>query len=119
MPQTALLSGGRPPSHSLNDPDNNATWLFSVRLQIGSGEGVRGFYRGFGFVLAGDIPGNMAYFGGYELGKAVVPSDSGVLGSMATGAIAQLIAGVVFTPIDIIKERMQVQVSGLRLPMII
>ena len=90
----------------------------AFRFQICSGEGLRGFYRGFGFVLAGDIPGNMAYFGGYELGKAVVPSDSGVLGSMATGAIAQLIAGVVFTPIDIIKERMQVQVRMLSLSMI-
>ena len=53
----------------------------------------------------------MAYFGGYELGKAMVPPDSGIVGNMATGAIAQLIAGVVFNPIDIIKERMQVQVS--------
>lgn len=53
----------------------------------------------------------MAYFGGYELGKSLVPADSGVLGNMATGAIAQIIAGVVFNPIDILKERMQVQVG--------
>eukprot|EP00951_Prasinocladus_malaysianus_P017132 scaffold134774_cov40-Prasinocladus_malaysianus.AAC.1 len=49
----------------------------------------------------------MAYFGGYELGKSIVPEDSGLLGNMLTGAIAQIAAGVVFNPIDILKERMQ------------
>lgn len=56
----------------------------------------------------GSIPGNAAYFGGYELGRALVPSSMGVLGDMATGAIAQCIAGVAFTPVDIVKERLQV-----------
>lgn len=31
-----------------------------------------------------------------------------MVGDMAVGAIAQLTAGVVFTPVDVIKERMQV-----------
>jgi hypothetical protein len=31
-------------------------------------------------------------------------------GDLATGAIAQLIAGVAFTPLDVVKERMQVRV---------
>ena len=35
---------------------------------------------------------------------------SGIAGDMATGLVAQLIAGLAFTPMDIIKERMQVQV---------
>jgi hypothetical protein len=30
-------------------------------------------------------------------------------GDMATGAFAQVLAGVVYTPIDIVKERMQVR----------
>jgi len=33
---------------------------------------------------------------------------SGVAGSMVAGASAQLVGGFLFTPIDIIKERMQV-----------
>eukprot|EP00955_Chlamydomonas_euryale_P042158 352223-Chlamydomonas_euryale.AAC.13 len=57
----------------------------------------------------GGLPGNAAYFGGYELSRALVPAGSGAVGDMAVGAGAQLIAGVVFTPVDIIKERMQVR----------
>lgn len=31
-------------------------------------------------------------------------------GDLTTGAVAQLIAGVAFTPLDVVKERMQVLV---------
>jgi Mitochondrial carrier protein len=31
-----------------------------------------------------------------------------VLGDMGVGALAQLAAGVIFTPVDVIKERLQV-----------
>jgi hypothetical protein len=72
-------------------------------------EGPPSLYRGFGAVLVGVVPANMAYFGGYELGRRLVPQSWGVGGDMATGAVAQLLAGVVYTPVDIIKERMQVQ----------
>lgn len=72
-------------------------------------EGPPSLYRGFGAILIGVLPANVAYFGGYELGKRIVPQDWGIGADMATGAIAQLLAGVVYTPIDIIKERMQVQ----------
>ena len=73
----------------------------------------------------------MAYFGGYELGKLLVPPGMGMPGDMAVGAVAQvnmctggivspfkfeseatplqLVAGAVFTPVDVVKERLQVQ----------
>ena len=44
----------------------------------------------------------------YESGKALVPEGHGMLGDMAVGVWAQLVAGVVYTPIDIVKERLQV-----------
>ncbi len=82
----------------------------------------------------GNVPANMAYFGGYELGRALIPSklprssvpvrstrdepqmpllpsSAGSWGAgrdVCAGALAQLVAGVVFTPLDIVKERMQV-----------
>ncbi len=37
----------------------------------------------------GNVPANMAYFGGYELGRAVVPPGLGIAGDMAVGAVAQ------------------------------
>ena len=58
--------------------------------------------------MVGVAPASMAYFGGYESGKVLVPAGHGVLGDMAVGVWAQLVAGVVFTPIDIVKERLQV-----------
>ena len=47
--------------------------------------------------------------GSYESGKALVPAGHGMLGDMAVGVWAQLVAGVVYTPIDIVKERLQVR----------
>lgn len=70
-------------------------------------EGILGFYRGFGSIL-GVLPGTMAYFASYELGKQALPPGSGAAGDAAVGVFAQLVAGAIFTPVDIIKERMQV-----------
>jgi solute carrier family 25 citrate transporter 1 len=72
-------------------------------------EGPPSLYRGFGAVLLGVLPANAAYFGGYEAAKGLVPPGWGAAGDMATGAAAQLLAGAVYTPVDIVKERMQVQ----------
>ena len=77
-------------------------------LQVGRSEGVRGFYRGFGAVLAGVAPATALYFGGYESGKRFLPANAGIAGDMLVGCYAQALAGIAFTPIDIIKERMQV-----------
>ncbi|GLI64124.1 hypothetical protein VaNZ11_007301 [Volvox africanus] len=77
-------------------------------LKVARKEGLRGFYSGFGAVALGSMPANLAYFSGYEVAKAVVPASWGILGDMAVGAGAQLLGGLVFTPVDIIKERMQV-----------
>lgn len=38
-----------------------------------------------------------------------MPAEWGIGADMATGAFAQVLAGIVYTPIDIVKERMQVQ----------
>jgi hypothetical protein len=60
-------------------------------LQTARADGLAGFYRGFGAVLWGVLPANMAYFGGYELGKRLVPADWGLGADMATGAVAQVL----------------------------
>ena len=59
-------------------------------LQILRSDGPRGLFRGFGVAAVGGIPGNMAYFGGYELGKLLVPPGMGMPGDMAVGAVAQV-----------------------------
>ena len=71
-------------------------------------EGVGGLYKGFGAVLGGVLPATMLYFWSYETAKKVVPPRYGAAGDFTVGAIAQLTAGVIFTPVDVIKERLQV-----------
>eukprot|EP00892_Ulva_mutabilis_P003303 jgi/Ulvmu1/1344/UM011_0072.1 len=86
-----------------------ATSTGTAARRLWAAEGPRGFFRGFGAVVLGAAPAQAVYFGGYEVGRKLVPSGHGVPGDMAVGCIAQLIAGTAFTPVDIIKERLQVQ----------
>lgn len=97
-----------PPPHKLTGATGWAPPLAAAARVLWRREGPSGFFRGFGAVALGACPGQAAYFGGYECGKMIVPESYGVIGDMGVGCIAQLIAGVAFTPIDIIKERLQV-----------
>ena len=81
----------------------------AISLQVARSEGLAGFYRGFGAVLSGVVPATALYFGGYETGKRIVPAGYGMAGDMLVGCYTQAIAGIIFTPVDIIKERMQVR----------
>ena len=78
-------------------------------LQIAHAEGAAGFYRGFGAVLAGVVPATMVYYAAYETSKKLVPEELGPLKGMTVGLMTQLAAGLAFTPVDIVKERMQVR----------
>eukprot|EP00976_Prorocentrum_cordatum_P099240 1191759-Prorocentrum_minimum.AAC.2 len=109
-------------SGALKDQAEGRLSTMAAFSKIASTEGIRGFYRGFGVVVLGAIPGNLCYFGGYELGKDLVRSAKqveglpisldGFWGDAATGLVAQLVAGLAFTPMDLIKERMQVQLKS-------
>lgn len=74
-------------------------------------EGPAGFYRGFGAVVTAVPFASAAYFGGYESAKMLVPES--VLGPTASyvvsGMVAQMFAGIVYTPMDVVKERLQVR----------
>lgn len=74
---------------------------------------IGGLYAGFGAVAAFAPVASGAYFVGYESGRARL--GEGALASAATGMWAQALAGVVYTPMDVIKERLQTQdVLGAR-----
>ena len=82
--------------------------LAAAAARTASQEGLVGFYRGLGAVLILSTPGTMAYYGGYELARRAVPE--GLWGRDAlVGALAQVGAGAVFTPMDVVKERLQVR----------
>jgi len=80
-------------------------------------EGISALYRGFGAILVGGTPGTMIYLCGYDWFKSklhVVGSGSGgVVPEFAVpffaGMLAETVACVIYVPVDIIKERLQVQ----------
>lgn len=75
--------------------------------------GVRGLYRGFGVAFVGSGPACVLYFGVYEAAKGgLLGGGSGVppaLGHLASGFAAEAASCVLWVPIDVVKERMQVQ----------
>jgi hypothetical protein len=106
--------------------------LFSHTLRT---EGVRGLYQGFWIAFLGSVPGGFAYFTSYELAKNVFAGvrdatlpDTGASSVFAAparaiqtlfsvpfalnftaGLSAEAVSCLVWLPIDVIKERLQVQ----------
>ena len=97
---------------------------FDALLQTARTEGIAGLYRGFGAVLVGGTPGTVVYLCAYDLAKqhfsdlwrATTPNttargdtEESFLVHFAAGMTAETIACVVYVPVDVVKERMQVQ----------
>ena len=88
--------------------------------KLARAEGVAGFYRGFSAVATAVPLASAVYFGGYELTKSLLQSSEGGAALppsavyVASGVVAQACAGVVYCPMDVVKERMQVQQMLLR-----
>mmetsp|Transcript_5991 Transcript_5991/g.19773 ORF Transcript_5991/g.19773 Transcript_5991/m.19773 type:complete len:320 (-) Transcript_5991:172-1131(-) len=76
-------------------------------LSVLRAEGVAGLYRGFGAVAFGVPFASAFYFGGYESSKALL--GEGTAAYICAGLLGQSAAGLVYTPVDVIKERLQVQ----------
>jgi hypothetical protein len=78
-------------------------------------EGVRGLYRGFGVAMVGSLPGSCLYFTTYEVVKGhLAPFLPAVGGHLCAGLAAEAVSCVLFVPVDVVKERMQVQSPGER-----
>eukprot|EP00208_Stichococcus_sp_RCC1054_P007262 CAMPEP_0206141942 /NCGR_PEP_ID=MMETSP1473-20131121/14842_1 /ASSEMBLY_ACC=CAM_ASM_001109 /TAXON_ID=1461547 /ORGANISM="Stichococcus sp, Strain RCC1054" /LENGTH=305 /DNA_ID=CAMNT_0053536713 /DNA_START=230 /DNA_END=1147 /DNA_ORIENTATION=+ len=105
------LRGALQPALAGASSSGGTTW--HAARTLARTEGLVGFYRGFGACLLGFAPAQAAYFGGYEAGKVLTAplrrNGHTAAAGVATGVFQQLIAGALFTPIDIIKERLQVQ----------
>lgn len=77
--------------------------------QILATDGPRGFYRGLGAVLLGTGPASATYFAAAEAARAALPRLGAPPPAVEplVGIAAQLAAGVAFTPVDVVKERLQ------------
>ena len=87
-------------------------------------EGIRAWYRGFGAILVGGTPGTMVYLCSYEMIKKRLSgaisnnssstttrasNDESFLVHFTAGMLAETISCIVYVPVDVIKERLQVQ----------
>jgi len=79
----------------------NALWT------IARTEGLRAWYSGLGSILIGSAPAQGLYFGAYELGKSFLGNGQSASGNFAAGVCAQLCGSVVWVPMDVVKERLQ------------
>ena len=83
-------------------------------------EGARGFFGGYGVSLMGSMPANAVYFGLYKLGQRVCQDVGNEDRSMDwahnafAGLVAQCGAAFVFTPLDVMKQRLQVSPVGVK-----
>ncbi|KAF7830432.1 solute carrier family 25 member 44-like [Senna tora] len=99
---------------------------FNMSFSIMRYEGFRGFYKGFGTSLTGTIPARALYMGALEVTKSNVGSAIAGLGfsdttstaiaNAAAGVTSAMAAQLVWTPIDVVSQRLMVSGSHNMLP---
>jgi hypothetical protein len=80
-------------------------------------EGVRGLYRGYIGTIVGSTPASCLYFTSYETVRDKFKdskrfNNEGVI-HLTAGMLAEVIACVIYVPVDVIKERLQIQKPGM------
>jgi len=87
--------------------------LFSVGYRIVSSQGIKGLYPGVGISVTLGAPATMIYFGIFEKAKYAIRNKLNWKNEMAISFWAAICAEigscVLWLPIDVIKERLQVQ----------
>ena len=77
-------------------------------------ESIRGLYQGLPIAVVGSLPACVLYFVSYEGSKTALLNypkinDNKFLAYLTSGMIAETVACAIFVPVDVIKERLQVQ----------
>ncbi|KAD6454460.1 hypothetical protein R6Q59_016205 [Mikania micrantha] len=95
------------------------TPCFKMAVSILKSDGFKGFYRGFGTSLVGTIPARSLYMGALEMTKSSVgcatvkmgfsEAKAGAIANAAAGVSAAMAAQMVWTPIDVVSQRLMVQ----------
>lgn len=90
----------------------------SVLLHTAKGviatDGIQGLYRGLPTAIIGGVPAAFMYFGSYEYWKRHTLAYEYLqrhpfLSYLSAGMFAETVACLIFVPVDVIKERLQVQ----------
>eukprot|EP00928_Gymnodinium_smaydae_P046314 TRINITY_DN3084_c0_g2_i2.p1 TRINITY_DN3084_c0_g2~~TRINITY_DN3084_c0_g2_i2.p1 ORF type:complete len:292 (-),score=47.33 TRINITY_DN3084_c0_g2_i2:115-990(-) len=78
-------------------------------FRITKSEGPLSLYRGLAAVMVGAAPAQGLYFCGYEAAKKHCGGGSSSAGNFVAGLCAQLCGSLCWVPVDVVKERLQVQ----------
>ncbi|EKX42968.1 hypothetical protein GUITHDRAFT_73487 [Guillardia theta CCMP2712] len=85
--------------------------VYNALSLILKNEGVFGIYRGVGAVLLGAIPGHAMHFAVYEAAKQRLGGShthlQHMVADMMSGSAATLVHDGISTPVDVVKQRMQ------------
>ena len=79
-------------------------------------EGLQGLFKGFGAVGAMTMPAHALYFGGYEGSKMMLQRDrredeKSAWVYFVSGFVADIFGSLIWTPMDVIKQRVQINQS--------
>lgn len=95
---------------------------FRMSYSMLNHEGLRGFYRGFGTSLMGTIPARALYMAALEVTKSNVgaatlrigfsETTAAAIANAAAGLSSAMAAQLVWTPIDVVSQRLMVQGSS-------
>eukprot|EP00252_Welwitschia_mirabilis_P002486 TRINITY_DN12443_c0_g1_i1.p1 TRINITY_DN12443_c0_g1~~TRINITY_DN12443_c0_g1_i1.p1 ORF type:complete len:336 (+),score=45.18 TRINITY_DN12443_c0_g1_i1:181-1188(+) len=95
------------------------TSCFSVGMKLLRNEGFCGMYKGFGTSLVGTLPARAMYMGALEITKSYVgnvgleiglpEATAATFANAAAGLSAAMAAQLVWTPVDVISQRLMVQ----------
>ena len=79
-------------------------------------DGLLGLYRGYGLCLLGSAPANALYFSTYQATKRTLRGGSAAPSPLldgTAGLAAEVVAASLWTPLDVLKQRMQVGRSDM------
>jgi hypothetical protein len=93
-----------------------ASGLLATARALVSAGGARSLYRGFGVTFAGSAPACCLYLTAYEdVKRRLAAAGAGATAThLAAGIAAEAASCVFWVPIDVLKERMQVQGAAAR-----
>ena len=122
LPETALAGGfsGVPLAFVLG-PLERIKCLMQIQhfpsfqacvQQVYSEGGLRSIFRGTMLTMSRDVPGNAAYFAGYEGTKRMLPEPNSLSSTLFAGGMAGVCNWIVAIPMDVIKSRWQTAAPG-------
>mmetsp|Transcript_30079 Transcript_30079/g.75149 ORF Transcript_30079/g.75149 Transcript_30079/m.75149 type:complete len:279 (-) Transcript_30079:289-1125(-) len=91
-----------------------AVALWNEAKAVAAADGLRGLYRGYTLCLTASAPANALYFGSYRASRRAMGDVAPTaVRDFAAGLSAECVASLLWTPLDVLKQRMQVGSTSL------